>query len=391
MPLPHRIQAIQSPIIPIVGEWIRDHPGTLSLGQGVVYYGPPPQAIERLSGFLSDPENHRYRPVEGIPELVRALEEKLCAENGIVVGEESAVVVTAGGNMAFANAVLAITDPGDEIVLPTPYYFNPEMAITMADCRPVLVPTDARYQLHPDAVEAAITERTRAVVTVSPNNPSGAVYPEPVLRRINAICRERGIYHISDEAYEYFTYGDARPFSPGSIPGSAAHTISLYSLSKAYGFASWRIGYMVLPSSLRAAVKKIQDTILICPPVVSQHAALGALEAGRDWCRERHQSIAEVRDLVLEELEGLGELCSRPPADGAFYVLLKVDTPLSAMETVERLIREHRVAVIPGTTFGLHDGCYLRIAYGALRKETVAEGMERLIRGLKGIAGGSGG
>jgi aspartate/methionine/tyrosine aminotransferase len=376
---------LQPPVIPVVGELIRNHPGTISLGQGVVYYGPPARAVENLAAFLADANNHKYQAVQGVAPLVALLAEKLRAENGINVGAGGQVVVTAGGNMAFVNALLAIADPGDEVILQLPYYFNHEMAITMSDCRATLVPTDENYQLRPDAIRRAVTDRTRAVVTVSPNNPTGAVYSEAALREVNQLCRERGVYHISDEAYEYFTYGAARHFSPGSIEGSAGHTISLFSLSKAYGFASWRIGYMVAPDHLMTAIKKIQDTILICPPVVSQYAAAGALEVGAGYCREKLGPLAEVRELVLNELDRIKHLCLAPPADGAFYFLLKLDTALGPMQVIERLVREHGVAAIPGTAFGMEEGCYLRVAYGALQKETVAEGVGRLVRGIKAI------
>ena len=222
-----RIQAVQSPIIPVVAEWIRQVPDTISLGQGVVSYGPPPEAIAQVQRFLADADNHKYKPVVGMPELIEAFACKLAQENRIVLGAEAQVVITAGGNMAFWNALLAIADPGDEIILQTPYYFNHEMAVTMANCRPVLVSTDANYQLQPDAIREAVTPRTRAVVTVSPNNPTGAVYPEAALRAVNELCRERGLFHIHDEAYEYFVYEQARHFSPGSLPGAASYTISL--------------------------------------------------------------------------------------------------------------------------------------------------------------------
>ncbi len=274
--------AVQAPIIPILGEWIRQSPGTISLGQGMVGYGPPPEALAAVPPFLAEPGAHRYGPVEGLPALVDALAHKLTAENRLDLSR-SRVVVTAGGNLAFMNAVLAVADPGDEVILQAPYYFNHEMAVVMAGCRPVVVPTDARYQLQVDAIAAAITPRTRAVVTISPNNPSGAVYPEADLRAVNALCAARGVWHIHDEVYEYFTYGLPH-FSPASMPGADAHTISLYSLSKAYGFASWRIGYMTVPETLWVAVNKIQDTLLICPPHVSQAAAVGALGAGRAYC-----------------------------------------------------------------------------------------------------------
>ncbi|HEY2894503.1 MAG TPA: aminotransferase class I/II-fold pyridoxal phosphate-dependent enzyme, partial [Pirellulales bacterium] len=245
-----RMQAVQQPIIALVGDLIRKHPGTISLGQGVVHYGPPPEALARLAPFLSEPSNHKYKSVDGSPELLASLEAKLHAENGIETGTNSRVIVTAGGNMAFYNALLAIADPGDEIVLLAPYYFNHEMAVAMANCRTVVVSLDTNYQLDLEAIAAAITPRTRAVVTISPNNPSGAVYSREVLTAVNQLCRDRGIYHISDEAYEYFVYGSQHHFSPGSLPGAAEHTISLYSLSKAYGMASWRIGYLVIPPAL---------------------------------------------------------------------------------------------------------------------------------------------
>lgn len=380
-----RLAAVQPPIIPVVGELIRRHPGTISLGQGVVWYGPPPAALDRVAPFLADPGNHKYQAVGGTPELLERIEAKLAEENGIVLRDGQWVVVTAGANMAFLNALLAIADPGDEIILNVPFYFNHEMAIRMANCQPVLVPTDAEYQLQPDRIAAAITPRTRAIVTVSPNNPTGVVYPESALREVNQLCRERGVYHIHDEAYEYFVHGPARHFSPGSIEGSAGYTISLYSLSKAYGFASWRIGYQVIPRHLVEAVEKIQDTNLICPPVVSQHVAAGALTVGSVYCREKLAELTRVRTQVLERLRGVGTACHFPAAEGAFYFLLQVETERTPLEVVTELVRDHRVAVIPGNAFGLTTGCPLRVSYGALQPETVVEGIDRLVTGLRAI------
>ncbi|MEH1825653.1 MAG: pyridoxal phosphate-dependent aminotransferase [Nostoc sp.] len=383
--LTSRTQAVQSPIIPVVGELIKNSPGTISLGQGVVSYNPPPEAIEFLAKFLAEATNNLYKSVEGIPPLLTALAEKLQDFNGIEINQENCIVVTAGSNMGFMNAILAITNPGDEIILNTPYYFNHEMAIAMAGCHPVLVATDENYQLRPDAIAQAITPKTRAVVTISPNNPTGVVYSEAALRQVNQICGNHNIYHISDEAYEYFTYNGIKHISPGSFGNNSEYTISLYSLSKAYGFASWRIGYMVIPKHLLVAVKKVQDTILICPPVISQYAALGALQAKEEYLQSHIGAIAQVRQLVLDSLNRLQGLCSIIPGDGAFYFFLKVHTQMDAFELVKRLIQEHKVAVIPGTTFGIDDGCYLRVAYGALQKETAKAGIERLVQGLETI------
>lgn len=376
----HRMQAVQDPVIPVVAELIQRNPGTISLGQGIVAYPPPPGALEMVQRFAADPANNHYQHVQGIPMLLSAIEQKLESDNGIQ--HPATVVVTAGSNMGFLNAVLAVADPGDEIIVLSPFYFNHEMAINIAGCRARVVATDADYQPDIDAIESALSASTRAIVTVSPNNPTGAVYPAQTLRDINRLCRDRGLYHISDEAYEYFVYGDATHFSPGCIEDSAGHTISLFSLSKTYGFASWRIGYMVLPEHLCAAVKKIQDTNLICPPVISQYAACGALRAGAAYCRPHIERLDGVRNTVIDRLKSLGGRLEVPEATGALYVFARVDTPLRPMEVTERLVRDHGVAVIPGSAFGIESPCCLRIAYAALDKETVVEGLERCVDGL---------
>jgi aspartate/methionine/tyrosine aminotransferase len=385
------MQAVQSPVIPIVGEWVRSTPGAVSLGQGVVWWGPPAEAIDAAQRALNDPQIHRYKPVEGIPELVDAIEQKLARENGIRVRPESRVVVTSGGNMAFTNAVLAVASPGDEVILNTPYYFNHDMAIEMAGCKTVCVPTDAAYQLDLNAIAAAITPRTRAIVTVSPNNPSGAVYPESSLRAVNELCAKRGIFHIHDEAYDGFTYG-VEHISPGSFSGAAEHTISLYSLSKSFGFAGWRIGYMVVPTKLFDAIKKIQDTNLICAAAISQYAALGALAAGRDYYAPKIRELGTVREAVRDELQSVSDLCEIPQPQGAFYFLLKVRTSIQPLALVERLVKEHKVAVLPGSAFfpAAQSGtCHLRLAYGALQKDGVLDGVRRFTRGLRAVLEGN--
>ena len=372
------------PIIPWVGDLIRRTPGTISLGQGVVDYAPPAAAHEALIRFCAEPAWHKYQHELGIPELRERIATRLAAENGIDADRFS-LMVTAGGNMAFLTALLAICDQGDEVVLVKPYFFNHEMAVRIIGCRPVVVAADERYQLDLASIEAAIGPRTRAVVTVSPNNPSGAVYSESDLRAVNALCTDRGLYHISDEVYEYFLFDGARHFSPGAIAGAETHTVCIYSLSKSYGFASWRVGYMLFPSSLLEAVKKIQDTNVICAPVVSQFAAVGVLETGRQWVEERIESIAAVRRIALDALSSLGERVTVPRADGAFYFLVRVHRGEDSVELVERLIRKHRIAVIPGTAFGMDDGCYLRIGYGAVNAAAMEEGMERLVAGISAL------
>ena len=241
------------------------------------------------------------------------------------------------------------------------------MAIRIAGCVPVLVDTDSNYQPVLSRLERAITSRTRAIVTVSPNNPTGAVYAESVLREISALCLDRGIYHVTDEAYEYFVDDGVKHFSPASITNSQSHTISLYSLSKAYGFAGWRIGYLVAPSELLGSLEKIQDTNVICPSNPSQFAAVGALEAGKEYCRPFIEQMNETRRIVLDALSGVGDRIELVETTGAFYVFLRFrDRNIDDMELVRSLIQEHRVALIPGRAFGVQGACCLRLSYGAL-------------------------
>ena len=228
------MEAVQRPIIPVVAELIRQHPGTISLGQGVVHYGPPREATDRLGRFLADPENHKYKSVEGIAELVARIEAKLAAENGIIAGGAadiaSRVVVTAGGNMAFFNALLAIADPGDEIILLAPYYFNHEMAVAMLNCRAVVVPLDSNYQIDLRSGRAPPSPAARGRSLRSRRTTP----PAPSIRerrwwRSTSCAGGGGIYHISDEAYEYFVYDGAEHFSPGSLTGRGrAHDLALF-------------------------------------------------------------------------------------------------------------------------------------------------------------------
>ena len=348
MPRPaRRMERIQAPIMPIVAGWIRDNPGTITLGQGVVSYSPPPEVLSQMKVFGATLDEHRYQSVAGIPELLAQIENKLVTENATnLSGCE--IVVTAGANMAFLNAILAITDPRDEIILLRPYYFNHEMAIRMIGCQPVFVDTDEAHQPCVESLRKAINPRTRAIVTISPNNPTGAVYAPSVLEEINTLCGEHGIYHISDEAYEYFVYEGTRHFCPASLAQSSGHTISLYSLSKAYGFAGWRIGYMVLPAFLYDAVIKVQDTNLICPPVVSQQAAVRALEIGRAYCDVKIRALSEIRARALDTLCELKDVITVSPAQGAFYFFLRVhqftDAPFEALRVTQYLIEKHRIA-----------------------------------------------
>lgn len=384
-----RMRWVDEAIIPLISQAIKDKPGTISLGQGVVNYPPPPQALESAHQRMAEPSNsqHLYGSVQGIDELQQAIVEKIQRHNNIDLGSPQAIFVTAGANMAFHALILAICDIGDEVILLTPYYFNHEMTITMCGNQAKCVATDQDYQPVIADIEKNITEKTKAVVTVSPNNPSGAVYSQKVLSEINALCARYNIYHISDEAYEHFVFAQHHHFSPASLATAEPHTATMFSMSKSYGFASWRIGYMIVPEHLRNALIKVQDNILICPPVVSQYAALACLQNGDAYLQQCLQVLDENRKLCLAALSSLIEkgIISAPPALGAMYLFVRLNSTVNDKELSQRLIDEYQVAVIPGSAFGDLSGPALRISYGALDRETLQEGMRRLSAGLHDI------
>jgi aspartate/methionine/tyrosine aminotransferase len=385
----HRMASVDVPVMPAIAALVRDNPGTISLGQGVVNYGPPADALAALPALMSDVGLNKYQAIIGHPALIEALTRKLADENNIHCGRDSVVMVTAGSNMAFLNCLLAVGDPGDEFILPTPYYFNQEMAIRMVGCVPVPVPVNDDWSLNVEALAAAVTPRTRAIITVSPNNPTGAVYSKESLTAVNTLCAQKNIYHFSDEAYEYFTYDGAEHFSPASLPGAHRHTISFFSMSKNYGMASWRIGYVVFPADLLEAMNKVQDTNLICAPVVSQMLALEVLKYGRAWVQPKIDALSIVRKNVYERLEALGELIEFPKTQGAFYVLLKLPGLAVGTEALafnRAMAQRHKVVSVPGFTFGLFDtpkANYQRLSYGALESVTVDQGVARYVTAVK--------
>jgi aspartate/methionine/tyrosine aminotransferase len=395
-PLPaRRLAGVLDPVIPRVGAWLRQRPDALSLAQGMVNWSPPAAVAEAVQAALAAGDGsavlHRYGPMEGDEELLEAVRIELQAHHGLDL-EGTALLVTAGSNMAFNALAQVILDPGDEVILPLPWYFNHVMAVQLAAGVPVGVP--AGLVPDPERLAAAITPRTRAIVTVSPANPSGVVIPGDVLAAINQLCAERGLFHISDEAYAAFVHGSVPHQPPGQIRGSGSHTITLHSLSKAYGMAGWRLGHAAVPRQLLAGLAQVQDTVMICPPRITQRAALAALAAGPAWIAPRVASLVERRALVLEAVasgqsQGLPITLPIVP-DGAFYALLSCETPLSGEALVERLVIDHGVAALPGEAFGLGGGesrSLLRLSYGMLEPPLLGEALVRLLVGLRKLLG----
>ena len=391
-PPSERMAAVISPVIPRLAALLPRRPDALSLAQGMVSWGPPQAVRDAVAAALAEPAANldRYGPLAGDPELLAAIDRELRQQRGLDA-DGSSWLVTAGSNMAFNAIAQVLLQPGDEVILPLPYYFNHVMAVQLASGVPV--PVQAGLVPDPARLAAAISPRTRAIVTISPGNPSGVVLPAETLAAINRLCAQHGLFHISDEAYAAFVHGSVPHWSPGSLVGSAGHTISLYSFSKAYGMAGWRLGYAAVPSQLDAALAKVQDTVLICPPRITQRAALAALRQGEAWCRPHLLQLAQRRRQLLQTLatargQGLEAGLLVEP-DGAFYGLLEFASSLAGEPLMERLLLDFGVAVLPGESFGLRPGprrAVLRLSYGMLDAADLDQALTRLLAGLAAVA-----
>jgi aspartate/methionine/tyrosine aminotransferase len=393
-----RLASVLDPVIPRLGELLRLRPDALSLAQGMVSWSPPEAVRRAVRQALDAPAGDldRYGATWGEPELLESVARTLAGTHGLDL-DGALLLTTTGSNMAFAALAQVICDPGSEVILPIPAYFNHVMAVQLAGGVPVGV--EAGPLPDPEMLAAAITPRSRAIVTISPNNPSGVVIPEARLRAINHLCAERGLLHISDEAYGPFVHGPVASYSPGSQRGSAAHTATLHSLSKTHGMAGWRLGYAAVPEGLRPALAKVLDTVQISPTRISQRAAMAALGTDPGWVRERVAQLAPRRERVLAAVERWRRddlpvrLWALP--DGAFYALLVVDSragaastagePLTSDGLMEELVLRDGVATVSGRSFGLAipDAAVLRLSYGMLEGAALEEALERLGAGLR--------
>jgi aspartate/methionine/tyrosine aminotransferase len=358
-------------------------PDAVSLGQGVPFFPPPTEAVEAAKEALDQDRGFRYSEDAGFLSLRESVAKKLDTRNGISADPANSIMITAGANQGFLNAALAITEPGDEMILLTPYYFNHVMALQLANCNPIISQTNTDYQPDLDDIFSKVTDRTRAIVTISPNNPTGAVYSPQALKDINIYCRDNGIYHISDEAYEDFVFDGAEHVSPGAFDTGPNHTISLFSFSKSFGMPGYRVGYMAYPSRLNEEILKVQDTLIICPPGPAQVAAEAALTRIPDYPSRFVAPMNEVRGLFKQQLSDIPKV-KITLTKGGYYFFLRLETDRSSWEISRRLIEEFRVVTIPGRAFG-DETPSIRLSYGNIDLETAKIGLKRLKDGLASI------
>jgi len=358
----------------------------IGFGAGEPDFPTPAYIVDAAVRAAQDPANHRYTPAAGLPALKQAIAAKTLRDSGYQV-DPADVVVTNGGKQAVYETFAALVDPGDEVILPAPYWTTYPEAIALAGGVPVEVfaGSDQGYKVTVAQLEAARTERTKVLLFCSPSNPTGAVYTPEETRAVGEWALEHGIWVVTDEIYEHLTY-DHAVFTPilSVVPALADTTVVLNGVAKTYAMTGWRVGWLVGPSDVVKAVTNLQSHLTSNVANVSQRAAIAALEGDLTAVEAMREAFDRRRRTMVEMLNAIdGVLC--PVPEGAFYAYPDVTgllgrtirgvTPTTSAELATLILDEVEVAVVPGEAFG--PSGYLRLSY-ALGDDDLVEGVRRV-------------
>ena len=346
---------------------------------------PPPRALRQaMAEFaLSEDAAHLYGPVLGMPALRAALAAQIARHYGGAV-TEGQVAITSGCNQAFCAAIAATCGEGDEILLPTPWYFNHKMWLDMAGARAVPLPTGDDLLPDPDRAAALISERTRAIVLVTPNNPGGVEYPAALVRAFAGLARARGLRLILDETYRDFDSRQGAPHDLFADPDWHDTLIHLYSFSKAYRLTGHRVGALVAAPGLLAEAEKFLDTVAICPGQIGQFAALKGIETLGQWLAGERAEILDRRAAITELAPGLKAQGWRLKGLGAYFAYLEHPFEMPSDALARRMVAEAGILALPGTMFtpeGDPAGArHLRLAFANLDRAGLEQLFHRLAR-----------
>ncbi len=358
----------------------------VGFGAGEPDFPTPDYIVEAAVAACRDPRWHRYTPAGGLPELKAAIAAKTIRDSGFAV-DAAQVLVTNGGKQALYNAFAALLDPGDEVLLPAPYWTTYPESIRLAGGVPVEVPTDETtgYLASVEQLDAAVTPRTKALVFVSPSNPTGAVYPPDQVEAIGRWAVDRGLWVVTDEIYEHLTYGDARFASmPALVPALADQCVVVNGVAKTYAMTGWRVGWMIGPTDVVKAATNLQSHATSNVSNVAQVAALAAVSGDLAAVAVMREAFDRRRRTMVSMLNAIpGITCPEP--QGAFYAYpsvkgalgrtLRGHQPGTSAELASLILDEVEVAVVPGEAFGTPG--YLRLSY-ALGDEDLVEGVSRI-------------
>ena len=388
-PISPAILATQSPPVMEARRWIEgltfsaDRP-LINLSQAAPME-PPPEGLRRAmaDALLNEPAAHIYGPALGLPALRSALAEKWAAEYGGTISTEN-IAITAGCNMAFASVMNTIAAPGDEVLVPTPWYFNHKMWLDMASVKAVPLPTNSALLPSPETADALLTDRTRAIVLVTPNNPAGVEYPADLLDAFFELARAKGIALIVDETYRDFGSEPATttdwPHRLFTQPDWGKTFVHLYSFSKAYRMTGHRLGAIVASPERLAEVEKVLDTVQICAPQTAQLGALWGLKNLNPWLAKERLAVHQRLDRVIA---GFAELPGWDLAgSGAYFAYVRHPFSSPSSEVAKNLVKETGLLTLPGTMFvpeGDPTGAkFLRFAFANATMDTLDEVFARL-------------
>lgn len=362
-------------------------PGAITLGRGDPDLPTPTHIVDAAIAAIARGAD-RPTAVEGMQELRTAIAQRLAVHHGVVADPAGEIVVTTGGQEAIFLVLQAILGPGDEILMPDPRYTAYDVAVAVAGAKIVSVPpvsspaaSPVVFGLDADALEAAITPRTRALLLITPGNPTGAVADRASLLAVAELARRHDLLVISDEMYERIRYDGVEHVSIGSLPGMADQTITVGGFSKAYAMTGWRVGYVAGPASIMEQVRRAKARWSGCAPVVSQHAALAALTGPQEPVDAMVAEYARRRAIALPALARMGLPVS--PSQGAFYAFVETrGLGLESFELSRRLLVEGGVFLYPGSGFGARWATHMRLAW--LQPEPLlTEALERMERWIR--------
>ncbi|HTY41948.1 MAG TPA: aminotransferase class I/II-fold pyridoxal phosphate-dependent enzyme [Thermoanaerobaculia bacterium] len=360
--------------------------GGVNLAQGLPDFEPSPELAAALERALRSPENHQYSYTWGLPELRAAVSEKTARVNGFRSDPDTEVTITCGVSEGVTAAVLALTEPGDEVLILEPWYENYVPACALAGAVPRFVPlSEPDFRLDAARLARAVTKKSRLLIVNTPGNPSGRVFSRDELEAIAALCLRHGLIAITDEIYEHLWYDGHRHVSLASLPGMADRTVTLSGLGKTYAVTGWRVGWAIAAAPLAALVRKVHDYLTICAPTPFQVAGVTALALPDSYYENMRRTYAARRTLLLDALSKAG-LTFTPP-EGAYYVMADAANLgwKDDRAFVDFLARQVGVVAVPGSSFYRRGG-KTRARFNFAKKEaTLRKAVGRLEANSLGV------
>ncbi|WP_424986555.1 aminotransferase [Microbulbifer sp. S227A] len=375
-----------SPIVETFG-WLKgiEHPADrpLMLVSQAAPVAPPPQELRQALAdmVMHNDAIHLYGPVLGLPALREELAAQCSAKYGGRITQDQ-VAITSGCNQAFAATIATLTDQGDEVIVPTPWYFNHKMWLDMSGVRAVPLPVQGDMLPDPEQAAALITERTRAIVLVTPNNPTGAEYPSGLLRAFCDLARSRGIRLIVDETYRDFDSRDGAPHDLFTDPDWHRTLVHLYSFSKAYRLTGHRVGALATSAELLGEIEKFLDTVTICPTQTGQHAALWGMRNLSGWLAGERDEILARRNAIRDGFPVLAERGWKLRGLGAYFAYLEHPFDRASDTLAKSMVETAGILALPATMFtppgDSHGARHLRVAFANLDRAGIATFFDRM-------------